>query len=167
MPRQRDIPILRDLTWHLPAVLASFAIVMGIVLAFVLGVTQPLHILAIVGASFAFLFSAMFVVVGLFALFDPWVWDGVERASRRLIGFVFRFPAISTGEEALIGTRGVVIEEFGGSESDQTEGRVRVGGESWAATAPSSMTKLVIGQEVIVRSVRGLTLVVEASERGA
>ena len=147
--------------------LAGFAIVMGIAFAFVLGATQPLHILAIVGASFAFLFSAMFVVVGIFALFDPWVWDWVERASNRLIGLIFRFPAISIGEEALIGARVVVIKEFGGSESDLAKGRVRVAGESWAATAPSSMTKLVIGQEVIVRGVRGLTLVVEASERGA
>ena len=166
MPRQREITTLRDLTWHLPAVLAGVAIVISIALAVVFGVTQPMLLFTIVGATYAILFLAMLVAVGLVALNDPWVWDRVERASNRLIGFVFRFPAVSTGEEGLIGSRGVVTEDLGSSESGVAKGRVRVAGESWAAVASSSATKLEIGQEVIVRGLRGLTLVVEASPRG-
>jgi membrane protein implicated in regulation of membrane protease activity len=166
MTRQRNIPTLRDLTWHLPAVLAGLAFVISIGLVVAFGVSQPLLLLAIFGGSLIVVLSAAVIVIGLVALNDPWVWDKVEGASNRLIAFVFRFPRVSTGEEGLVGRRGIVIEGFESLEGDLSKGRVRVAGESWAAIVISSATRLSIGEEVVVRSVHGLTLIVEASAIG-
>jgi membrane protein implicated in regulation of membrane protease activity len=163
MTRLRDIPSLLGLTWRLPAVLAGLAIVISIALAVVFDVTQIPLLLAILGLSFAVVFSAMFVVVGLAVLSEPWIWSGIERGFNRLLEIVFRLPAVSTGKEGLIGSRGIVIEDFRASENEPAKGRIRVAGESWAAIAVSSGSQLVIGQEVIIREVRGLVLFVEPS----
>lgn len=159
----REIPTLRDLTWHLPALLATIALVASSIIAFVFGVTRPLHLLAIFGGSLAAVFLAAFVAISILAVSDPWVWDTVERVSNRLIELMFRLPGASTGEEGFVGRRGVVIEAFRASDGDPAKGRVRVSGESWAAVADPPTTELSNGEEIIVRKVRGLTLVVERS----
>ncbi len=165
MTRLRDIPVLLGLTWRLPAVLAGLAIVTSIAIAVIFDVTRISLLLAILGLTFAAVFSAMFVVVGLAVLSKPWVWSGIERAFNRLMEIVFRLPAVSTGKEGLIGSRGVVIEDFRASESEPAKGRIRISGECWSAIARSSGPEFLIGQEVIVREVRGLTLLVEPGPR--
>lgn len=165
MARQQDFPTLRDLTWHLPAVLVGLALVVSVAIAVVFGVSQPMLLLGLLGGSLVVVFSAAFIVIWLLALNDPWVWDNVERASNRLISFVFRLSDVSTGKEGFVGRRGVVTVGFA-SLDGVVKGRVRVAGESWAAIAASSATELSPGEEVIVRDVRGLTLVVEPSSIG-
>jgi membrane protein implicated in regulation of membrane protease activity len=54
-----------------------------------------------------------------------------------------------TGAEALVGRKGVVV----------TPTQVRVVGELWQARARRA---LIVGEEVVVREVDGLTLVVDA-----
>ncbi|MEI2421123.1 NfeD family protein, partial [Arthrospira platensis SPKY2] len=120
------------------AVLAGLAIVISIALAVVFDVTQIPLLLAILGLSFAVVFSAMFIVVGLAVLSEPWAWSGIERGFNKLLEIVFRLPAVSTGKEGLVGSRGVVIEDFRASENEPAKGRIRIAGECWSAIARSS-----------------------------
>jgi membrane-bound serine protease (ClpP class) len=63
-----------------------------------------------------------------------------------------------TGAEGLVGAHGETL-----SRIDASGGRVRVGGESWAAR---SRATIEAGHDVRVRSVRGLELEVEARNEG-
>lgn len=65
----------------------------------------------------------------------------------------FRLSAV--GREALIGARGVVEVPLA------PRGQVRVSGELWRAQAVEA-TPLPAGTRVVIRGLRGLTLVVEA-----
>jgi membrane protein implicated in regulation of membrane protease activity len=68
-------------------------------------------------------------------------------------------PAISTGTAALTGRTGVVTEAI----SDQA-GRVKLGGESWAARTLTHGRPVEVGSTVVVSSVEGATLVVYPEE---
>lgn len=68
-------------------------------------------------------------------------------------------PAISTGTAALTGRTGVVTEAIG----DHT-GRVKLGGESWAARALLQGSTVEVGTTVVVSKVDGATLVVYPEE---
>ncbi len=68
-------------------------------------------------------------------------------------------PAITTGTAALEGRHAVVIEAI----TDFT-GRVKLGGESWAARPLTPGTSVAIGESVVVSSVDGATVVVFPEE---
>jgi membrane protein implicated in regulation of membrane protease activity len=68
-------------------------------------------------------------------------------------------PGLPTGVAALTGRTGVVTE----SVADH-QGRVKVGGESWAARPLAFGSTLPIGSNVIVAKVEGATLVVYPEE---
>jgi membrane protein implicated in regulation of membrane protease activity len=68
-------------------------------------------------------------------------------------------PAVRTGVAALEGRPALVTKQI-----DRTGGRVKLGGESWAARALDPTTPLPEGTAVTVAEVDGATLVVYQSE---
>ena len=68
-------------------------------------------------------------------------------------------PLVPTGVAALTGRPAVVTQQI-----DRTGGRVKIGGESWAARALDPTTPLPEGTAVTVADVEGATLVVYQSE---
>jgi membrane protein implicated in regulation of membrane protease activity len=97
-------------------------------------------------------------VVGEMAVFAGasgllwWLIKPLERAHRRQ-------PAIATGTAALTGRKGLVTEEI-----TAHTGRVKVGGESWAARPLNPALTLPAGTAVSVAHVDGATLVVFPEE---
>ena len=98
------------------------------------------------------------IVLAVFVL-PPWL--GLIAVSLAVVvevaevGFWTRFLKryrVRTGVEALIGTRGEVIEEC------DPRGRVRLRGEIWHARCPGGAT---VGEQVTVVGLEGLTLEVE------
>jgi membrane-bound serine protease (ClpP class) len=85
------------------------------------------------------------VVILLLALYIKWVLEPI-REKRRI-----------TGPESLVGQKGVAITDL------SPAGEIRVQGILWGAEAESSSIKM--GKRVIVRFVRGLTLVVEEEDQ--
>ncbi|MDP9183216.1 MAG: NfeD family protein [Actinomycetota bacterium] len=81
-----------------------------------------------------------------------WLVRPLERAHRRQ-------PALATGTALLTGQKGLVTQEV----SDHT-GRVKVGGESWAARPLTPGLVLPLGSHVAVAQVDGATLVVFPEE---
>jgi membrane-bound serine protease (ClpP class) len=109
----------------------------------------------------------MFLLVAfvlLLVLPSPWnlVGGGVAGALFVLeVGFWHRRvrgQRASTGEEALVGARGVVVRRLAPT------GQVRVLGELWEAR---STTDVPSGASVVVTAVHGLLLEVEAAENGS
>lgn len=68
-------------------------------------------------------------------------------------------PALSTGTAALTGRTAVVTEPV-----SRHGGRVKLGGEFWAARLMSPADPVPVGANVIVESVDGATLVVYSEE---
>lgn len=68
-------------------------------------------------------------------------------------------PAITTGTAALTGRTAVVTEAI----SDHS-GRVKLGGESWAARPLTTGTTVPAGASVVVSNVDGATLIVFSEE---
>jgi len=68
-------------------------------------------------------------------------------------------PAVRTGVAALTGRPALVTQQI-----DRTGGRVKLGGESWAARSLDPTTPLPEGTAVTVADVDGATLVVYQSE---
>mgnify|MGYP001039531798 CR=1 FL=1 len=81
-----------------------------------------------------------------------WMVKPLERAHRRQ-------PALPTGTAALTGRRAVVTEEV-----TAHTGRVKLGGESWAARSLNPGLALPAGSHVSVAQVDGATLVVFPEE---
>ena len=104
----------------------------------------------------------MGLVVGLllaiFLLDEPWSWLAVglgaawEIAETTLIVRWSQRRQAHVGVEALVGRRAVVAADC------MPEGQVRVAGELWRARCDAGAGA---GDEVVVREVDGLTLVVE------
>ena len=70
-----------------------------------------------------------------------------------------REPALLTGTALLEGKTGVVLEAV-----TDVSGRVKVGGESWAARALNPGTSAAVGDTVVISSVDGATVVVYPKE---
>jgi membrane protein implicated in regulation of membrane protease activity len=71
-----------------------------------------------------------------------------------------------TGKEAMIGKLATVMTEFKEIRpSGELRGKVRFNGEIWSAEAEQhEYSKFSLGQEVLIRSVSGLTLKVESKD---
>lgn len=97
-------------------------------------------------------------VVGELAVFAGasgllwWLVKPLERAHRRQ-------PALATGTAALAGRKGLVTEAV-----TAHSGRVKLGGESWAARPLNPGLELPAGTHVSVAQVDGATLVVFPEE---
>jgi membrane protein implicated in regulation of membrane protease activity len=97
-------------------------------------------------------------VVGELAVFAGasgllwWLVKPLERAHRRQ-------PALATGTAALTGRKGLVTETV-----TAHSGRVKLGGESWAARPLNPGLELPAGTHVSVAQVDGATLVVFPEE---
>jgi len=100
------------------------------------------------------------ILLAVFVLEDPWTWIAVvaggsfELAEATLLIRWSRRRTAVVGAEALIGRRALVAAEC------RPLGQVRVGGELWQARCDRGAD---IGDEVVVKSLDGLTLVVEPS----
>jgi membrane protein implicated in regulation of membrane protease activity len=100
------------------------------------------------------------ILLALFALDEPWSWVVVAAGGLLEVAESWlyirwsqrRRPAV--GVEALIGRRAVVAADC------RPYGQVRVAGELWQARCAAGAS---VGEDVVVREVDGLTLVVEPS----
>jgi membrane protein implicated in regulation of membrane protease activity len=97
------------------------------------------------------------LLLAIFVLDEPWSWVVVAVGGTLEVAESWlyirwsqrRRPAV--GVEALVGRRAIV------SADCRPEGQVRVAGELWQARCEEGASA---GQEVVVRAVEGLTLVV-------
>jgi membrane protein implicated in regulation of membrane protease activity len=98
------------------------------------------------------------LLLAIFVLEEPWSWLAVVLGGTLEIGeswFYIRWSQKrrpDVGVEALVGRRAVV------STDCRPDGQVRVGGELWQAHCEAGAAA---GEEVVVRAVEGLRLVVE------
>jgi membrane protein implicated in regulation of membrane protease activity len=98
------------------------------------------------------------ILLAVFVLEEPWNWVAVaagatvEMAEASLLIWWSKRRRSVVGAETLVGRRAVV------SVDCMPEGQVRVVGEIWRARCDAGAG---VGTTVVVREVRGLTLVVE------
>jgi len=98
------------------------------------------------------------LLLAIFVLDEPWSWVAVGLAATWEIGETALLVWWSkrrrsvVGAEALVGRRAIV------SSACMPDGQVRVAGELWRAHCVAGAGE---GDEVVVREVDGLTLVVE------
>ena len=96
--------------------------------------------------------------LGVFVLEEPWNWVVVavgatlEIAETALFVWWSKRRKAAVGTETLVGRRAIV------SVGCRPHGQVRVAGEIWQARCEAGAD---VGEAVVVREVRGLTLVVE------
>ena len=101
---------------------------------------------------------ALSILLAIFVLEDPWTWVAVAFGAAFELGetgFLIRWSKrrqVAVGAETLVGRRAVV------SVDCMPEGQVRVAGEIWQARCDVGAGT---GDEVVVREVQDLTLVVE------
>ncbi len=101
---------------------------------------------------------AVAILLAIFVLDEPWTWVAVavggawEVAETVLLVRWSQRRQATVGVEALVGRRAVVAADC------MPEGQVRVAGELWHARCRAGAA---VGDEVVVREVDGLTLVVE------
>ncbi len=98
------------------------------------------------------------ILLAVLVLEEPWSWVVVgagatfELAETALLIWWSKRRRAVVGAEALVGRRALV------STDCEPEGQVRVAGEIWGARCEAGAR---VGDEVVVREVRGLLLVVE------
>ena len=100
------------------------------------------------------------ILLAIFVLEEPWSWVVVlaaaafELAEATFLIWWSKRGKTVVGAETLIGRSAIVAAEC------RPTGQVRIGGELWQARCEPGAE---IGEEVIVRALEGLTLVVEPS----
>jgi membrane protein implicated in regulation of membrane protease activity len=109
--------------------------------AFVLGglITWPFH-----------LWGATLIVTAVICVVYVFI-------GRRYIHNRMAVKLEKTNIDAIIGRKGTVLKNI----APGADGRIKVGGENWRARAEEAFSE---GDEVIVTSVSGVTLIVEKSE---
>lgn len=101
---------------------------------------------------------ALSILLAVFVLEEPWNWVAVAAGATFEVaetsGLIWwsKRRRVAVGTETLVGRRAVV------SADCMPEGQVRVAGEIWHARCDVGAG---IGSHVVVREVRGLTLLVE------
>ena len=76
----------------------------------------------------------------------------------------FNKDRVKTNVESLIGRQAIVISEI---DNLQGIGQVTVGGQEWSARSVKDDVQLPVGSVVVVRSVSGVKLIVEAKDLSA
>jgi membrane protein implicated in regulation of membrane protease activity len=100
------------------------------------------------------------ILLALFVLEEPWNWVAVALGATFELGesgFLIWWSKrrrVAVGTETLVGRRAIV------SVDCMPEGQVRVAGEIWRARCAGGAG---VGDEVVIREVDGLTLVVESA----
>lgn len=103
---------------------------------------------------------AVAIVLAVFVLEEPWTWVAVgvgatiELAETGGLIWWSKRRRAEVGAETLLGRRAVVSAEC------MPNGQVRVAGEIWQARCAGGAG---IGDEVVIRAIDGLTLVVEGA----
>ena len=120
------------------------------------------------GLDLVFIGSA-FILGGLATWpFHSWVWTviitGIICVAYVILGrrYVHRWTAVSeakTNIDAIIGRQGIVLRSI----ARNVDGLVKVGNEQWRARAEEDIKK---GDEIVVISVSGVTLIVEKIKGG-
>jgi len=120
------------------------------------------------GLDLVFIGSA-FILGGLVSwLFHSWwltlIVTGVICVAYVALGrrYVHRWTAVSeakTNIDAIIGRQGIVLKNI----AKNVDGLVKVGNEQWRARAEEDIKK---GEEIVVTSVSGVTLIVEKTKGG-
>jgi len=120
------------------------------------------------GLDLVFIGSA-FILGGLATWpFHSWVWTviitGIICVAYVILGrrYVHRWTAVSkakTNIDAIIGRQGIVVKSI----AKNVDGLVKVGYEQWRARAEEDIKK---GDEIVVTSVSGVTLIVEKIKGG-
>jgi membrane protein implicated in regulation of membrane protease activity len=101
---------------------------------------------------------ALSILLAVFVLEEPWNWVAVAAGATFEVaetgGLIWwsKRRRVAVGTETLVGRRAVV------SADCMPEGQVRVAGEIWRARCDVGAG---VGDAVVVREVRGLTLVVD------
>lgn len=101
---------------------------------------------------------ALAILLAVFVLEEPWNWLAValgatfELAETGVLIWWSKRRRVAVGAETLVGRRAVVAADC------MPEGQVRVAGELWRARCEGGAG---VGDEVVIRQVDGLTLVVE------
>jgi membrane-bound serine protease (ClpP class) len=102
--------------------------------------------------------TAIAIVLAIFLLPFPWGVTAVGLAAALDFGETLVFWHWSRRRRAGVGVETLVGRTAIAMSSLALEGQVKLDGELWEAR---SATEVVSGEEVVVRSVEGLTLVVE------
>jgi membrane protein implicated in regulation of membrane protease activity len=103
---------------------------------------------------------ALSILLAILVLEDPWTWVAVafgatfELAESGLLIWWSKRRRVAVGTETLVGRRAVV------SADCMPEGQVKVAGEIWRARCAGGAG---VGDDVVIREVDGLTLVVEGA----
>jgi membrane protein implicated in regulation of membrane protease activity len=98
------------------------------------------------------------ILLAVFVVEDEWVWVVllagllIEVGETTLFVWWSKRRRATVGVDTLVGRRAVVAVDC------RPEGQVRVAGEIWHAICPAGAA---VGDEVVVRAVKGLTLEVE------
>jgi membrane protein implicated in regulation of membrane protease activity len=121
-------------------------------LTFVLGLLSAAAVVAALAAVLDAPLALQIGVFGVASAFGFVLVRPLERMHRQR-------PALTTGTAALTGRRAVVTEAV----TDHA-GRVKLGGESWAARPLTPGTTLEVGASVLVSKVDGATVVVYSEE---
>jgi membrane protein implicated in regulation of membrane protease activity len=131
--------------------LAALELVFGLDTSFDLVITGSAFIL---GGFLAWLFGAWLVAP------IATIVTGVAYIAlgRRYIKQMMGVPKEPTNVDAIIGRSGVALSRV----SRAFNGRVRVGNEEWRAR---SAEEIETGEEIVVKAISGVTLVVEKSRR--
>jgi len=101
---------------------------------------------------------AVGILLAVFVLEEPWTWVAVavgatiELAETGGLIWWSKRRRAAVGAETLVGRRALV------SADCMPDGQVRVGGEIWQARCAAGAG---VGDEVVIRQIDGLTLVVE------
>jgi membrane-bound serine protease (ClpP class) len=101
---------------------------------------------------------ALAILLAVFVLEEPWNWAVValgatfELAETGVLIWWSKRRRVAVGAETLVGRRAVV------SADCMPDGQVRVAGELWRARCEGGAG---VGDEVVIREIDGLTLVVE------
>jgi membrane protein implicated in regulation of membrane protease activity len=121
-------------------------------LTFVLGLVSAAALVTAIGAALGLPIAAQ---VGVFAASSAVLFATVRPFERRHQ----RAPALITGSAALTGRSGVVTDAI----TDRA-GRVKIGGESWAARPLAAGTTIAVGSTVAIARVDGASVVVYPEE---
>jgi membrane-bound serine protease (ClpP class) len=98
------------------------------------------------------------LLLAIFVLDEPWNWVAVGAGAAWELGETVLIVRWSQRRQAVVGAETLVGRRAMVASDCMPEGQVRVGGELWRAQCRGGAS---VGDEVIVREVDGLTLVVE------
>ena len=132
---------------------AALAVAEVLTLTLVLGL---LSVAAVLAAGADLLGAPLWAQIAIFAASGAGLTVAVRPVAKRHLR---TGPAVRTGVAALTGRPALVTKQI-----DHTGGRVKLGGESWAARALDPTRPLPEGTAVTVAEVDGATLVVYQSE---